>query len=675
MSSIGLQQYELFGSYRLNHLVYDGQHLLLAACRWLLPHFGWPGYTQNLVDTDQRLLEPMLRRLEPPTLIVHGRDDGLVPVAAARAHHRLVPQSRLALIDGGHEPVYAAPARVAAVVLPFLEAAERGATPDRAGAAPERRATAAQALPRPARGRLGGVALAVLLLAIVLATYLSEDLTCIAAGLLVAEGVLTFVPATLACLVGIFTSDLALFAAGRYLGRPALARIVSTERLRMAAAWLRARGPIVVLASRFLPGTRLPTYTAAGALQMPWPRFTLYFAIATVLWTPLLVGAATLWGEVARRAFERYAAHGIWIVIGGALLLWVGVHFILPLASHRGRRRLYGRWQRLTHFEFWPRWAFYPPVVIDGLWQALRYRSATLFALANPGMPLGGLVGESKSGILERLAPSGSVVPFARVPAGDGAARRDAVVRFAAGTGWPVVLKPDQGERGRDVAFVDDADAADAYLDAHAGPLIVQQKASGVEFGVFYIREPDEPTGRLFSITLKGQTAVTGDGRRTLGDLILDDPRAACMAAFFLHEHAETLERIPDAGERVVLNRIGTHSRGSLFTDAGHLATPALRDEIERISRHFDGFHLGRYDLMADDADALAAGRNLRVIELNGVSAEATHIYDPSLSVWNAWRVTLTQWRTAWRIGAALRARGLRPPGPAAVLRALRDAS
>ena len=69
--------------------------------------------------------------------------------------------------------------------------------------------------------------------------------------------------------------------------------------------------------------------------------------------------------------------------------------------------------------------------------------------------------------------------------------------------------------------------------------------------------------------------------------------------------------------------------------------------------------------------EALRAGRDLRIIELIGVSSEATHMYAPSLSVWNAWRVTLTQWRTAWRIGAAVRAQGTPPPGPRALLRAL----
>ncbi|MEO0344755.1 MAG: alpha/beta fold hydrolase [Pseudomonadota bacterium] len=678
VSAIGLQEYELFGSYRGNHIVYDGQHAVFAALRWLTPHFGYfdnailgRGYTRNLQDTDQRVIEPMLRRLQPPVHIVHGRDDGLVPLAAAQAHWRLVPQSELTLIEGGHEPAYADPDRVTEVVLPFLDRVTRGDTASRTTADPDRVQQANGAMPALERSRLAGAALIVLLLALVVATYISEDLTCITAGLLVAQGIVGFVPATLACLVGIFTSDLALFAAGRWLGRPALARMVSPDRMRMASSWLRDRGPLVILASRFLPGTRLPTYTAAGALHMPWLRFAGYFAAATVLWTPLLVGAAAAWGEVAQRAFERYAAFGVWLIVGGAIVLWLLVHYGLPALTHSGRRQLVGRWRRIRNFEFWPRWAFYPPVVLDGILQALRYRSVSLFTLANPGMPLGGLVGESKSEILEQLESSGNVVPFARVPTGDRARRLDTVAGFAAREGWPVVIKPDLGERGKDVGFVNSALEAGEYLDAHAGPLIVQRKATGIEFGVFYIREPDAETGTVFSITRKGQTTVTGDGRRRLSDLILDDERAVCMAPYFLREHASRLDEVPGAGERVVLNAIGTHSRGSLFTDAGVLGTPELTAEIDRISKHFEGFYLGRYDLMVDNDEALSGGHDVRIIELNGVSSEATHIYDPALSVWNAWRVTLSQWRIAWRIGAAVRAQGTPPPGPRALLRAL----
>ena len=46
------------------------------------------------------------------------------------------------------------------------------------------------------------------------------------------------------------------------------------------------------------------------------------------------------------------------------------------------------------------------------------------------------------------------------------------------------------------------------------------------EAGIFYIRHPDEATGRITSMTLKHPPVVTGDGRSTLRALILADDRA-----------------------------------------------------------------------------------------------------------------------------------------------------
>ena len=46
-----------------------------------------------------------------------------------------------------------------------------------------------------------------------------------------------------------------------------------------------------------------------------------------------------------------------------------------------------------------------------------------------------------------------------------------------------------------------------------------------------------------------------------------------------------------------------------------------------------------------------------------GVTAEATHIYDPRYRVWQAYRVLFEQWRAAFAIGAANRQRGARVYG------------
>src|SRR5207247_452924 len=129
------------------------------------------------------------------------------------------------------------------------------------------------------------------LLLIALATFVTEDLTCIATGLLVAQGKLDFLPGTLACLLGIYAGDLLLFLGGRAARWPVL-QFVPEEKLKRASAWISRRGLIVVFFSRFSPGLRLPTYVAAGLLKTPFHRFALYFLAAAAIWTPLLVGAA-----------------------------------------------------------------------------------------------------------------------------------------------------------------------------------------------------------------------------------------------------------------------------------------------------------------------------------------------------------------------------------------------
>ena len=183
----------------------------------------------------------------------------------------------------------------------------------------------------------------------------------------------------------------------------------------------------------------------------------------------------------------------------------------------------------------------------------------------------------------------------------------------------------------------------------------------GEEFGVFYYRLPLEQTGKIFSITRKKLITVTGDGRHTLEELILLDERALCMAPTFLanlHHHLLTV--VPD-GEQVPLVQVGTHSRGSLFLDGAQLATPELLKAIENIVQPYKGFFFGRFDLKVPDEDELRSGNNLKVIELNGVTSEATHIYDPNHSVVYAWKTLMKQWTLAFQIAAMNQQHGSQP--------------
>jgi membrane protein DedA with SNARE-associated domain len=502
-----------------------------------------------------------------------------------------------------------------------------------------------------------------------LATLVSEDLACITAGALVAEGRIGFLPATLACFIGILGGDLLLFLAGRSLGRPLLAvRIVRSAlgdgAVQRSTAWLDRRGAAIVLASRFIPGTRLATCVAAGALgSRPW-AFAGWFALAAALWTPLIVGAATVVEtEVARSGILAGSALGwrIALVAIALAILWRLAHTAL---SWPARRRALACWRRWTRWEFWPRWLFYPPVVAWIAWLGVRHRGLTVFSAANPGIPGGGFVGESKFDILQALGMDhGDVARAVLVPAAADAAQRLRLARRflqAHGLELPVVLKPDQGQRGDGVAIVKTLDDLHVRLAEARSDMVLQEYVPGIECGVFYYRRPSAPRGRIFSVTEKRFPQLVGDGRRTIDALILADDRAVCLEGVHRRAHAADLDRVPGRGERVDLVEVGSHCRGSIFLDGGALVTPAMEEAFDAIARRFDGFFFGRFDVRAPSLDDMRAGTRLKVIELNGVTSEATSIYDPGRGLLDAYRTLFAQWRLAFEIGAENRRRGAR---------------
>lgn len=243
--------------------------------------------------------------------------------------------------------------------------------------------------------------------------------------------------------------------------------------------------------------------------------------------------------------------------------------------------------------------------------------------------------------------------------------RQDALQRFMKETGqtFPVVLKPDVGQRGSGVTIVRSESEARAALTQLNGPVIAQEFVDGPEFGFFYVRRPSEANGRIISVTEKRRLWLTGDGKRTVEELILDDERAVCMARFHLRQHVAHIDDIPAEGELYPLVEIGAHCRGSIFLDGSRILTPELAESIDRIAKCDPGFFFGRFDLRAPSEEAFRRGEDLKVLELNGVTSEATHIYDPANGLFQAYRVLARQWQEAFAIAAEHRTQGVQATG------------
>jgi hypothetical protein len=330
----------------------------------------------------------------------------------------------------------------------------------------------------------------------------------------------------------------------------------------------------------------------------------------------------------------------------------------------RGRSAFFGWLKRWARWEFWPPYLFYPPVVAYIAYLGIKFRNWTLFTAANPAIPAGGFVGESKHQILEQLKDAAEWLPSSTlVDCGTSYQRLAEAEEFmrAHGLQFPVVLKPDAGQRGSGVVIVRTLEQLRQYLTSSSFPTILQEYVTGEEYGVFYYRYPGSQRGRVFSVTEKRMPVLRGDGKRTLEELILADDRAVCMSDFYLRKNAVRAHEVPAPGESVQLVEIGTHCRGAIFLDGGETVTPQLEEVIDRIAKTFGGFFFGRFDIRVPSRHEFMEGRNMKIVELNGVTSEATHIYDPRLSLLDAYRVLFEQWRIAFEIGNLNRSRGVRP--------------
>jgi len=519
----------------------------------------------------------------------------------------------------------------------------------------------------PLPGSLIGMSALALMALLMLSTLASEDLACVSAGLLAASGQLPLGLGIVACAIGIWIGDVGLYAVGRGVRRgllqwPWVIRFVSPARLAVGERFFAQNGTRFLFASRFLPGSRLPGYLAAGALRYPLWKFMLILAIGAIVWAPLLCLLALSLGMSILPWLHDWrlwlAVPFVWLVIGLAGQLAVG------LMTWRGRRLLLSRWMRLTQWEFWPGWAFYPPVALWFIWLGIKHRSLTVFTLCNPGIRFGGLVMESKSAILTALGAqnlhSSAIATWTLLVPGETSDRVAALHGFmtAHDLAYPIVLKPDIGERGQGVAIVRDEQAAQRYLAFCRQGVIAQRYIEGLEFGVFYCRQPGDKTGRIVSLSQKHLFSLHGDGVSTLEELIFTHPRALAMAPYYMKKFAERLSEVPAFGVEVKLAEIGTHCRGAIFTDARRHLTEDLCREIDALTQPFVGFHYGRYDLRVPSLEDLKAGRHFQVLELNGVTAEPVHVYQPGYPLWRGWQDVCACWSAAFAAGAAIRSTG-----------------
>ncbi len=312
---------------------------------------------------------------------------------------------------------------------------------------------------------------------------------------------------------------------------------------------------------------------------------------------------------------------------------------------------------KLLHWEYWPFGIIQFPLFVMWFFYAVKERSLFYFSASNPGIPTGGMMGESKYEVLQ-LVPD-SLKPKAALVKLPGSKQEIISKMQEMDLNFPVILKPDLGERGWMVRKINSIEEAEKYLFESTIDFLIQELVDlPHEFGVYYTRFPSVEKGFVNSITGKEFLFVEGDGKSSLKELILNNDRAALQWETLEKKYREELSTILAVGQKKELVSIGNHCLGTKFLNANYLINEKLNSSFDQISKQIPGFFFGRYDLRCGSIDDLENGR-VMIVELNGCGAEPAHIYHPGTSLIDGIRDLIVHWKNLYRVSKENHERGI----------------
>jgi len=312
---------------------------------------------------------------------------------------------------------------------------------------------------------------------------------------------------------------------------------------------------------------------------------------------------------------------------------------------------------RIFHWEYWPFEVIYFPIFPVWFYFAVRARSFFFFNAANPSIKNGGMAMESKKEIYDMI-PKKVIPKTALIKTGT---PLDAILTRIAELGltFPLIAKPDIGMKALGVEKIERTAQLDAYARRIDHDFLVQELITyPMEIGIFYVRFPHEDKGRITGIVSKEFLGVTGNGKQTIEELIIENPRSHFQLGQLKKKYGKRLQEVLPFGELFILVPYGSHTRGAKFIDDSEKITEKLTHVIDAICMKIPNFHYGRLDIKHSSFEALEQGEGFSIIEINGAGSEPTHIYDPKHSIFFAWKEIIRHWNMLFKISLMNKKKG-----------------
>jgi cyanophycin synthetase len=216
----------------------------------------------------------------------------------------------------------------------------------------------------------------------------------------------------------------------------------------------------------------------------------------------------------------------------------------------------------------------------------------------------------------------------------------DGAVEAAAKIGYPVVVKPLDGNHGRGVALdlrtEEDVRRAfgPAYDESRNGDVVVETFVTGNDYRVLVVG------GRLAAVAERVPASVVGDGEHSVRQLVEienSDPRRGIghervltrikispAAEELLGKQGLSLDAVPDKGRRVMLAATGNMSTGGTSIDRTHEAHPD-NIEIAETAARVVGLDIAGIDFIATDIGQPVREQGGAIVEVNAAPGFRMH--------------------------------------------------
>ena len=291
---------------------------------------------------------------------------------------------------------------------------------------------------------------------------------------------------------------------------------------------------------------------------------------------------------------------------------------------------------------------------------AIKSRSFAYFTAANPQMAFGGAYGTDKTKLLNLLPFEYHTKDFFVTK--ETSCENIIKLMNKNEIDFPIVAKPNVGERGRGVEKIDNKIDLENYLKIIVEDLIIQEFiAHPIELGIFYHRFPNSKQDGISSVVIKEFLSVTGNGRDSFRKLLSENFRATSRLKYFKQRYPNKWNVVIPEGVTFKVEPIGNHNRGTKFLDGTYLINEKLVEVFRQITQPLDGFYYGRFDIKVNSIQDLYEGKNIKILEINGTNSEPAHIYDPDYSLFNAYKEVIKHMNLVYQISRVNIALGIKP--------------